>query len=74
MHNPRTNERGANRQETKIFYAVFSPPPCGEGSGVGVCESVPRGYPLPNPPPQGRAIAYDQLQPMVVASHKLSAG
>src|SRR5215470_15848050 len=35
----------------------FSPPPCGEGSGVGVEGygiSVPHGTtPLPNPPPQG---------------------
>jgi protein ImuB len=37
--------------------ARFSPPPCGEGSGVGVARygtSVPRGTtPHPNPPPQG---------------------
>jgi hypothetical protein len=38
--------------------ANTSPPPCGEGSGVGVVQYgilVPRGTtPLPNPPPQGR--------------------
>jgi precorrin-3B synthase len=33
--------------------AVFSPPPCGEGSGVGVDSAVTRVTPLPNPPPQG---------------------
>src|SRR5262252_5781493 len=37
--------------------ANSSPPPCGEGSGVGVEEgskTVPRGTtPHPNPPPQG---------------------
>jgi hypothetical protein len=37
--------------------AIASPPPCGEGSGVGVVQcgtSVPYGTtPLPIPPPQG---------------------
>src|SRR5258708_36751873 len=42
--------------------AKFSPPPCGAGLGAGVARygtSVPYGTPpLPNPPPQGRGIAY----------------
>ena len=33
--------------------SFFSPPPCGEGSGVGVNASAPLTTPLPNPPPQG---------------------
>jgi len=33
---------------------VFSPPPCGEGLGVGVLQAqLPVWTPLPNPPPQG---------------------
>ena len=35
---------------------VCSPPPCGEGLGVGVMREVPPSNiatPLPNPPPQG---------------------
>jgi len=33
---------------------LFSPPPCGEGSGVGVAvSSAISTTPLPNPPPQG---------------------
>jgi hypothetical protein len=39
------------------YAATFSPPPCGEGLGVGVAgcgPSVPHGTtPHPNPPPQG---------------------
>ena len=34
---------------------VCSPPPCGEGVGVGVMSEIPAyaATPLPNPPPQG---------------------
>src|SRR5579883_249250 len=36
------------------LVALSSPPPCGEGSGVGVATSAAvKGTPLPNPPPQG---------------------
>src|SRR5215475_224561 len=34
--------------------SLFSPPPCGEGSGVGVSRArCLRATPLPDPPPQG---------------------
>ena len=35
--------------------SFFSPPPCGEGSGVGVVDGIinTAATPLPNPPPQG---------------------
>ena len=37
-----------------MILAVFSPPPCGEGSGVGVSRMQCLWLtPLPNPPPQG---------------------
>ena len=38
----------------KPLRGVDSPPPCGEGSGVGVSRAVSAvATPLPNPPPQG---------------------
>src|SRR5262249_50977090 len=44
-----------NRNEAA--YSVHSPPPCGEGLGVGVVVwgnvSASPHHPLPNPPPQG---------------------
>jgi len=37
-----------------LATGVFSPPPCGEGLGVGVLQAqLPVWTPLPNPPPQG---------------------
>jgi len=38
----------------KVMGRFFSPPPCGEGSGVGVAATTEiTSTPLPNPPPQG---------------------
>ncbi|TMJ89989.1 MAG: hypothetical protein E6G76_07050 [Alphaproteobacteria bacterium] len=44
----------------KAAHSVYSPPPCGEGLGVGVARcfsdgatNIPRTTPLPTPPPQG---------------------
>jgi hypothetical protein len=49
-------DAGCGRLNSDAFAStVFSPPPCGEGLGVGVhgCSSS-LGTPLPNPPPQGQ--------------------
>jgi hypothetical protein len=45
-------------KHSEAAYSVHSPPPCGEGLGVGVARlGAPpfaiRTTPLPNPPPQG---------------------
>ena len=47
---------GAHLEHGRAATAVGSPPPCGEGSGVGVRvekQTLPTATPLPTPPPQG---------------------
>src|SRR5229473_4763607 len=58
LFDSRTNGCERFRQDSGNMLSCsalsFSPPPCGEGSGVGVRgRDLACGYPLPNPPAQG---------------------
>ena len=49
-------DASSNLGHNSAATAVGSPPPCGEGSGVGVLvvgPALPTATPLPTPPPQG---------------------
>src|SRR5438132_13978379 len=72
VHTRRAKTRAFSDEMESVRAAssVDSPPPCGEGSGVGVVkcgDAAPnRATPLPSPPPQGGREQTECVAPLCI--------